>query len=93
MKRIIASVLVLATLCLAACGNDMVINGKKHSTYGLLNAEEERDPNVKYHVIAGNVIWGILLFETIIAPVYFFGFSLYEPVGLKQPEKSVGNGH
>ena len=87
MKKIVAMILVLATLCLAACGNDMVINGKKHSTYGLFNADEEKDPNVKYHVIIGNVFWGIVLFETIAAPVYFFGFSLYEPVGLKSAEK------
>jgi hypothetical protein len=35
---------------------------------------------VQYKTVVGNVIWGIILVETIIAPIYFFGFSLYEPV-------------
>jgi hypothetical protein len=83
VKKTIAMILVIVTLCLSACGNDMVINGKRHSTYGLLNADQEKDPNVKYRVIVGNVVWGIIGFETIIIPIYFFGFSLYEPVGPK----------
>jgi len=84
MKKIVAMILVIATLCLAACGNDMVINGKRHTTYGLLNADEEKDPNVKYRVIVGNVFWGVVLFETIAAPIIIFGFALWEPVGPKQ---------
>ena len=83
MKRIIAVILAIAIMSLAGCGSDMVINGKNHSTYGLINADQEKDPAVKYRVVVGNVVWGIILFETIIAPVYFFGFSLYEPVGPK----------
>lgn len=83
MKKIIAAILAVAILSLAACGNEMVINGKNHSTYGLINKDQEKDPTVQYRVIVGNVFWGIVLVETIFAPVYFFGFSLYEPVGLK----------
>ena len=83
MKKIIATILVIATLALSACGNDMVINGRNHSTYGLINADQEKDPNVKYKVIVGNVIWGIILVETIFVPVIMFGFALYEPVGAK----------
>ena len=41
------------------------------------------DTNIKYEVIWGNLVLGILLCETIVAPVYFFGFSLFEPVGEK----------
>jgi len=84
MKKIIAVILAVAIMSLATgCGSDMVINGKNHSTYGLINADQEKDPAVKYKVIVGNVVWGIILLETIVAPVYFFGFSLYEPVGPK----------
>ena len=81
MKNIIAVLLV--SIFLFACGNDMVVNGKKHTTYGFINKEQVKDPAVEYRVIVGNVIWGIIFVETIFAPVYFFGFSLYEPVGVK----------
>jgi len=83
MKRIIATLLIVATLGLTACGNDMVIGGKNYSTYGLINADQEKDPNIKYKVIVGNIIWSVILIETIAAPVYFLGFSLYQPIGSK----------
>ena len=39
--------------------------------------------------IVGNVVWSVLLVETVIAPIYFLGFSLFEPVG---PKGEVENG-
>jgi hypothetical protein len=33
-----------------------------------------------YEIIPGNVVWSVILIETIIAPVYFVGFSMFEPV-------------
>lgn len=48
-----------------------------------MNSELEKNKNIEYEVVWGNVIWGALLFETIIAPIYFFGFDLFEPVGKK----------
>jgi hypothetical protein len=65
------------------CGSSKVLDGNYCDTYGLLNREMKCE-NVQYKTVVGNVIWGVLLFETIIAPVYFFGFSLYEPVGVKK---------
>jgi len=83
MKKTIAIFLTAMFLFsfVAGCGDNKVIDGKEYTTYGFLNKSEKRNPNVQYELIVGNVIWGILLVETIIAPVYFFGFSLYEPVG------------
>jgi len=73
------------------CGDVKSINGKVYDTYGLLNINKKKNPDIEYKVIIGNVVWGCILVETIIAPVYFFGFSLYEPVGRKpkNPEKGV----
>jgi len=73
---------MIITFCLftVGCGSDKVINGKLYETYGLINRDNVKSSNVKYKVIVGNVIWGILLCETIIAPIYFFGFSIQEPV-------------
>ena len=65
---------------LASCGDSIVYKGKKYETYGLFNKDEVRDENIEYRLILGNAIWGIILVETIVAPVCFYGFSLYEPV-------------
>jgi hypothetical protein len=86
MKKLIASIAMVAMLSVTTgCGSDMIINGKNETTYGLINKDEVRNPKVEYQLVVGNVIWGILLFETVVAPIYFFCFSIYEPVGLKAP--------
>lgn len=81
MKKLILA--LLAATMMSACANEKDIDGKHYETYGLLNKDEVRDPNIKYRLVKGNVFWGIALSETIAAPIYFFGFSLYEPVGKK----------
>lgn len=85
MRKAIA-VLLLAVLMLGAvsCGTDRRINGRVCETYGLLNKDDIRCPGVRYCTIAGNVFWGIVLVETIVAPVYFFGFSVREPCANQQ---------
>lgn len=83
MKKITATILAICMMfMMVGCGSSKIINGKEKETYGIFNKEEVRDPTVKYSLIIGNVVWGIILVETIIAPVYFFGFSIYEPVCL-----------
>ena len=66
-----------------ACSDTKVINGVEYDTYGLLNEDDKKNPGIDYDVVWGNVIWGVLLSETIVAPIYFFGFDLFEPVGPK----------
>ncbi len=80
MKKRFIAVLLAATI-LMGCGSNMVIDGKEYETYGLFNKEEVRSSSVKYKLITGNVVWSIVLCSSIIVPVYFFGFSLYEPIG------------
>lgn len=83
MKKIISIVLVL-TLCsiLTACDRDqIVIDGIKYDTYGVLNESSKHNPNIAYEPIWVNIIMGVVLCETIIAPVYFFGFDLFRPIG------------
>jgi hypothetical protein len=74
----VAVIMVCSTII--GCGDSKVIDGVQYETYGLINADKEKNPNIEYRLIKGNVFWGIVLCETIIAPVYFFGFSLHEPV-------------
>lgn len=80
IRRGLVWLMVLMVLALSVgCGEGKVINGQYHDTYGFFNEQQERNPKVCYRVIVGNVVWGIVLMETIIAPIYFFGFSLFEP--------------
>ncbi len=83
MARKIVTLIVLASFLtvVTGCGETKVINGVEYDTYGLLNADSKKNPDIAYEPIWGNVFWGIVFSETIIVPVYVFGFSLYEPVG------------
>ena len=90
LKTKVLSVLVASSLLLAACGDNKVIDGKEYGTYGLLNADTARNPNVEYQPIVGNIVWTILLFESIVFPIYFLGFSIMEPVGKKGPDFEPG---
>ncbi len=76
MKKIL---LILTLDLFAGCAKDLQACGQTFTTTGVLTIKEEV-PGVKMNLVAGNVIWGILLSETLIAPVYFFGFSIWEPV-------------
>ena len=91
MKKFIA-ILTITTFLFTfyGCGNNKEIKSKTYGTYGLLNESDMKNPNVEYRLIIGNIIWSCILVETIIAPIYFIGFSLYEPVGIKTTiEKGV----
>ena len=85
MRKFIATVLILAIFggSLAACGHRRTIDGVTYDTYGLLNQDDKKNPDIQYEIIWGNIIWGALLVETIIAPIYFFGFSCFQPIGKK----------
>lgn len=84
--KYVTMVCLLSFLSLATsgCGNTKTINGVEYDTYGLLNEDEGKNPNIRYSVIWGNVVWGVLLSVFFLIPaVYFFGFSLFEPVAPK----------
>lgn len=80
-------VIILILSMITACGDSKVIDGKQYETYGIINRDEVRNPKIKYQLITGNVVWGIILFETVVAPIYFFGFSIYEPIEKIPPDK------
>ena len=86
MKIVTLLVCVVFLLFTIACGSDKVIDGEYYETYGIFNKDEVKDPSIKYTPIWGNIIWGSILFETVIAPIYFFGFSMFEPVSIKTQE-------
>ena len=73
---------LLLTFCAftcISCADSKIIDGKFVEPYGLLN-QDEKNPDIHYRIVQGNVIWSVILCETLVMPVYFVGFSLYEPV-------------
>jgi len=65
---------------LAGCGQPKFIDGTTYPTYGFFNEKTKKDPKIVYEISIGNVIWSIILCETVVFPVYFVGFSLYNPI-------------
>lgn len=80
MKKLVVSALIAASLLLSACGQPATIDGKNYPTYGLVNADSQKSADVCYDLSVGNVVWSILLIETVVAPIYFFGFDIYNPI-------------
>ena len=82
-KRLFA-VLIAVSLVLGGCGQPLTMSTKTYPTYGLFNESTDKSKDVCYKISVGNVVWSIILVETIIAPIYFVGFSLYNPVRMKK---------
>lgn len=91
MKKLFVAVIAAAFL-LTACGNkdEGLIDGHKYATYGIFNKDENKNPNIQYEMSAVAIILSIIFCETIVVPVYFLGFDLYEPVGKKNPDLGPG---
>lgn len=86
-NKILTIFTLLGFFCImfvSGCGTTRVIDGIEYDTYGLVNKHDIKDPDIEYRIIPGNAVWGAVLFKTVAAPLYFYGFSLYEPVAKKQ---------
>lgn len=81
------SVLLLTSSCASTKyfeSNGTVIEAKP---YGWMNKNARKHDNVVYQVNAGNIVFSILGFNTVIVPVWLTGRQFYEPVRLKGPVK------
>jgi hypothetical protein len=74
-KKIILSATLLVAL--ASCADSKIINGTEYDSIGVFH---DPAPCINYRVVAGNVVWAVILIETVVMPVYFIGFSIQEPV-------------
>jgi hypothetical protein len=86
MKKILILVVSIC-LSLGSCAKDKHINSREYSSIGIVDLLAKNnfsitryDPNIRYEVCWGNVILGAILVETVIAPIYFYGFSMYNPI-------------
>ena len=86
MKRSLLAAVLASALLLTACGaEDKTINGITYGTYGLVNEHEMRNPKIQYEISGWSIFWSIVFCETVVAPIYFIGWDLYQPVGVKDP--------
>lgn len=92
-KSIIILVVLFIIFSQSGCASRKIINGIEYDTYGLFDKGEKKNPDIHYKLVWGNVIWGALLVETIVAPIYFFGFSIWEPVGVINKENVIDQVH
>ncbi len=89
MKRLIAIIMVVVML--SACGRPATLQpagkpAREYPTIGLFSSASEKSDSVCYEISIGNVIWSIILIESVVFPVYFVGWSIYNPVGLKRAD-------
>ena len=78
-----------ASLLLTACAEDKTINGVTYEPFGLVTESDKRNPEVEYKVDWPNVVCAVIFFETIIVPIYVFGWALQEPRGMKNTIKGA----
>lgn len=85
MKKVFLIMILSVAMFSCADSKTFTIDGKKVKVepYGWINHQEEKREDVKYKVCVGNVVWSVILSETVIAPVLFTGYAIYEPVELK----------
>lgn len=88
MKRAIM-MCVAASLLLGGCAQPKTICGVQYQSYGFLNSDDLRNPDVQYKVSIGSLVLAIIFFETVIVPIYVFGFDIMEPVGRKPAIKGA----
>lgn len=72
-----------AALALTACSSNLTVNGKTYPTYGLANEDTNKSEDVCYDTSIGNIIVGIILIETVFAPIYVIGWDLFYPTKMK----------
>lgn len=75
------------SLLLAGCGRPQYLGQgqtqKLYPTYGLFNEASSKSKNACYEISVGNIVWSLVLIETVIFPAYFIGWSLFNPTRLK----------
>lgn len=84
MKRLIS--LVLVVLLISSCGKSLVVDKVEYKPVGLISMNTKNNTysdSINYEPCWGNIILGAILVETIIAPIYFYGFSMFNPVSKK----------
>lgn len=76
--KIVTTLLIGSLLFLSGCGEKKIC-GKEYSSYGLFTLGE-KDESIKYKFSFSSIFLSVVFSETLMVPVLFIGFALYEPV-------------
>lgn len=82
MKCTALRLIVAASVALSGCTYDRTIDGVTYEPYGLLSPTKE-SPDIVYELDWSNIVIACIFAETVIVPLYVFGFAIWQPVGKK----------
>lgn len=85
-KYLLLFVASVALLSSCADSKNFEIDGKiiKVEPYGWANKDVKKNDNVIYQPCVGNIVWSVIGIETVALPIMLTGWSLYEPVKVKE---------
>ncbi len=96
MKRIFT--ILIGILLLSSCANSKTfkLENVTKSTgehvlyetitvvpYGWWDVDELKNPNIIYKPCVGNIVWSVILCQTIVVPIWLTGWEFYEPIKVK----------
>lgn len=87
MKRIL--LILLASVLLTACSKPKVFKLGNRSRYdefkpyGWMDYNEHKNDSIEYEVNIADVVWSVVLSETVVAPILITGLDIMEPVRIK----------
>ena len=85
---VLASIIILAS----SCANDKKIDNVNYGSYGLFNEGSVKNSNIYYEASGWAVFSGIVFSESIIVPIYVFGYHLWEPkCTMTEHNRLIGN--
>ncbi len=87
MKKLLFAILSL-TVLLSSCADSKTFIDNKGveftaEPYGWYDYDEVKIDTVIYKPCIGNIVWDVILSETLVVPIWLTGWQFYEPVGLK----------
>lgn len=82
--------IVVASVMLSACSGSGIVGAHRYSAYGVINQDQNKNPNIIYRVSVWNCILGVVFIETIVVPIVVVGWQLFVPdktAGSTDPSK------
>lgn len=79
-KILLIILIVIISFSVLSCGKPIVLEpGELANPYGVFS-KEDKNESATYKMSTGNIIWSILLVETIVAPIILIGWKLWVPI-------------
>jgi len=83
IKAISLLIVFAIPFIISSCADskEIDINGKMEHVepYGWADYQDLKNDSVIYKVSVGNIVWSVLLCQTIVVPIWLTGYGFYEP--------------